>query len=149
MRQLLPWARSWRISKMGMRLDHIELLVPDRDAAVAWYAQWLEFEVMPEHADWVETGPQMMTNDGGSTKLALFARAGSAGQSERGWRRVAFRTDAESFWEFARRYRESGQAIEGPVDHGKAWSVYFRDPWGNPLEMTTYDYAAVAMIVDD
>lgn len=134
---------------MGLRIDHLELLVPDRDAAVSWYGEWLGFRPMPEHADWVESGPLMMTNDGGSTMLALFKGDAAGDSAERGWRRAAFRTDAESFWEFARRYRDSGQQIEGPVDHEKAWSVYFKDPWGNALEVTTYDYAAVAMIVRD
>lgn len=134
---------------MSLRVDHLELLVPDRESAVAWYGEWLGFRAMPEHADWVETGPLMMTNDGGSTMLALFTGKGRDGEAERGWRRVAFRTDAESFWDFTQRYRESGQSIDGPVDHDKAWSVYFEDPWGNALEVTTYDYAAVAMIVND
>jgi len=28
-------------------------------------------------------------------------------------------------------------------DHGKSFSVYFSDPWGNRLEVTTYDHEAV------
>jgi hypothetical protein len=26
-----------------------------------------------------------------------------------------------------------------PRDHGQAFSVYFGDPWGHRLEVTTYD----------
>jgi hypothetical protein len=28
------------------------------------------------------------------------------------------------------------------VDHQKAYSIYFSDPYGHLLEMTTYEYAA-------
>ena len=35
-----------------------------------------------------------------------------------------------------------GESVD-PVDHGKAWSLYFSDPWGNPYEITTYDYELV------
>ena len=131
----------------AMILDHVELLVPDRESAVAWYARWLGFEVMPEHLDWAETGPVMMTNDGGKTMLALFVGTGQQNQTDRGWRRLAFRAEPAAWWAFMHRYRESGQAIEGPVDYQKAWSVYFDDPWGNRLELTTYDCEAVAKLI--
>lgn len=31
-----------------------------------------------------------------------------------------------------------------PVDHEVSWSIYFKDPDGNPFEDTTYDYEAFA-----
>jgi hypothetical protein len=31
-----------------------------------------------------------------------------------------------------------------PVDHDGSFSIYFCDPWGHRLEITTYDYHAVA-----
>jgi len=65
------------------------------------------------------------------------------GPKGRGWRRLALRTSGANFLAFARRFRASGQKLEGPVDHQKAWSLYFTDPWGNLLEVTTYDYAVV------
>lgn len=123
-----------------MKLDHLELLVPDRDAAMAWYGEWLGFEPVQEHKDWAATGPLMLTNDGGETMLALFAGPSQAEADDRGWRRLALRTDAVALSEFVIRYRPSGQPLEGPCDHGKAWSYYFTDPWGNRLEVTTYDY---------
>ncbi len=132
-----------------MQIDHIELFVPDRDAAVSWYGEWLGFQAMPEHAEWAADGPLMMTNDSGRSMLALFVGEAAGEREVAGWRRVAFRTDADSFWSFAERYRQSGQPIEGPVDHQKSWSVYFSDPWGNALEVTTYNYSAVSMIMHD
>jgi catechol 2,3-dioxygenase-like lactoylglutathione lyase family enzyme len=127
----------------NMTTDHIELFVPDREAAVAWYAEWLGFERMPGHAAWAASGPIMLTNDRGQTMLALFRGEPLSGSQPKGWRRVAWRANAAEFAAFLRRFRVSGQKIEGPMDHQKAWSVYFSDPWGNLLEVTTYDYADV------
>jgi hypothetical protein len=33
------------------------------------------------------------------------------------------------------------------VDHQKAFSIYFSDPYGHPLEITTYDYDEVCAAV--
>ncbi len=127
-----------------MTTDHLELFVPDRAAAAAWYREWLGFEPMPEHADWAECGPLMLTCDRGRTMLALFHGAPLGAEKPKGWRRLALRADAAEFAGFVRRFRASGRALDGPVDHAKAWSVYFTDPWGNPLEVTTYDHAEAA-----
>lgn len=126
-----------------MTTDHIELFVPDRDAAVAWYGAWLGFKTMPEHAEWATTGPIMLTRDDGQTMLALFTGEPQGAEPVRGWHRLALRADAAEFFAFRRRFADSGQPLRGPVDHDKAWSLYFSDPWGNPLEVTTYDYALV------
>ncbi len=126
-----------------MQIDHVELFVPDRAAACRWYGEWLGFAAMPQHAEWAKTGPLMITNDGGSTMLALFEGEPQRNQDVRGWRRVAWRVGGEAFWAWTAKYRQSGQSLDGPIDHEKAWSVYFSDPWGNALEVTTYDYALV------
>ena len=126
-----------------MTTDHIELVVPDQAQAAAWYREWLGFEAMPEHAAWAQSGPVMITCDRGQTMIALFYGDPLGREKPKGWRRVAFRAGAAEFVQFLRRYHKSGQQIMGPMDHDKAWSVYFSDPWGNPLEVTTYDYAAV------
>jgi catechol 2,3-dioxygenase-like lactoylglutathione lyase family enzyme len=132
-----------------MKLDHIEIIVPDREAAVAWYDEWLGFKSMPEHAEWAEMGPLMMTNDGGDTMLALFVGSAPAAGEDRGWRRVAFRTNAVELMHFTKRYKSSGQTISAPIDHDRSWSVYFQDPWGNSLELTTYDYEALAALKEN
>ena len=75
--------------------------------------------------------------------LALFEGEPQRNQDVRGWRRVAWRVGGEAFWAWTAKYRQSGQSLDGPIDHEKAWSVYFSDPWGNALEVTTYDYALV------
>jgi catechol 2,3-dioxygenase-like lactoylglutathione lyase family enzyme len=127
--------------------DHIELYVPDRERAIAWYGEWLGFAPMPEHADWVATGPVMLTCDRGQTMLALFIGESAGPEKPKGWRRLALRASADEFAAFFRRYRDSGQKISAPSDHQKSWSVYFSDPWGNPLEVTTYDYGAARGLI--
>lgn len=130
-----------------MTTDHIELFVPDRDQAVAWYREWLGFEPMPEHADWAATGPIMLTCDRGQTMLALFVGEPLAKEKPKGWRRLALRASATELAAFLRRFHASGQKFTGPMDHDKAWSVYFSDPWGNLLEVTTYEYAELPRLL--
>jgi hypothetical protein len=45
------------------QLDHVELFVPDRDAAAAWYARTLGLQVVPKYASWAADpqGPLMIT----------------------------------------------------------------------------------------
>ena len=88
------------------------------------------------------------TCDGGATMLALFVGDPLDREKPRGWRRLALRAAATEFVAFFRRFHASGQKITGPYDHTKAWSVYFTDPWGNLLEVTTYEYAQVPRLLE-
>ncbi len=130
-----------------MKFDHIELFVPNRAQAAEWYGQAFGFQVMEDFRNWaIEGGPLMISNDGGDTMIALFEGPPQGHEEVRGFRRLAFRvTDAEflSFME------SSGSVLAAPLgpenmkDHEKAISVYFSDPYGNHLEVTTYDHAEV------
>jgi hypothetical protein len=61
---------------------------------------------------------------------------------------VAFRVDAEGFLSFLRQLGEAKLrddqdrplTADAVRDHQKAYSVYFCDPYGHRLEITTYDY---------
>ncbi len=92
--------------------------------------------------------PLMLTHDCGSTMLALFTGEATETGRNRGWRRVAYRAGGDEFISFLVRFEASGQPIKGPVDHNLSWSVYFSDLWGNPLEVTSYDYAMVKAVLD-
>lgn len=127
-----------------MKIDHVELFVPDRHEAAAWYARVLGFEIVEEHLDWAEDGrgPLMISNDGGTTMIALFQGPPQGDEPVRGLRRLAFRVCGAHFAAFV---RGSGAWRAEPLggadvqDHGKAVSVYFTDPYGTPLEVTTYE----------
>jgi catechol-2,3-dioxygenase len=123
-------------------MDHIELFVPSREQAANWYRRALGFEVLEKHRHWaVEGGPLMISNDGGETMLALFRGQPQGELPVSGLRRLAFRTDAAGWIEFLRgsgSWRQPALSGAEVQDHDQSLSVYFSDPWGNPLEVTTY-----------
>lgn len=131
-------------------LDHVHLRVRDREAAAAWYGRVLGLVAAPEHRGWAADprGPLFLATPGGAHCLALFA-----GEPEvAGDQAVAFRTGATGFAAFLDRLdglaltdRRGGTlGRDNVVDHGGAWSLYFRDPDGNPIELTTYEDPAGA-----
>lgn len=134
-------------------IDHVEVFVPDRYEAAAWYERTLGLRILRDYEQWAaEDGPLMISSDGGDTMLALFAGT-PTGQSEPiGYRRVAFRVDAAGFRCFLDRlaghpvYDTAGNRVTPAdvVDHDKSFSIYFRDPYGNRYEVTTYDYRTTA-----
>ena len=77
--------------------------------------------------------------------LALFKGAAQGGAEVRGLRRLAFRVDAAGFADFltsSDSWRSEPLGRREIQDHDKSISVYFSDPWGNPLEVTTYEHDA-------
>lgn len=126
------------------QIDHVELFVPDRYEAAEWYGRVFGLEIVRNYEDWAAGGgPLMVSSDGGSTMLALFEGEPQRSGEAAGFHRVAFRVDGERFMWFLDRTRELELPRSGVVDHEKAYSIYFRDPYGNPFEITTYDYEHV------
>lgn len=145
-----------RMTRPALRvdqIDHVEMYVPDVNEAARWYESVLGLEILKGFEDWNRDGhgPLMISSDGGGTKLALFRGRAQGADAPVGLRRIAFRVGGEAFVAFVR----SLVAVElfdhtrrriGPddaVDHGRAFSIYFADSWGNRLEVTTYDSDAV------
>jgi hypothetical protein len=89
----------------------------------------------------------MISSDGGSTKLALFEGQPQESRPTAGFHRVAFRVNAGAFADFLRRLwdlqlKDSGGSpvtLDSVVDHEKAFSLYFCDPYGHHLELTAYE----------
>jgi catechol 2,3-dioxygenase-like lactoylglutathione lyase family enzyme len=131
-------------------IDHVELFVPDRYAAADWYQRVLGLQILEDYRHWAADpgGPLMISADDGGTKLALFEGQPQESRPTSGFHRVAFRVDATSFAQFLRRLEElqlrdqRGRplTVDAVVDHQKAYSIYFSDPYGHRLEVTTYDY---------
>ena len=135
------------------QIDHVELFVPDRHEAAALVpTHTLGLEIVPEYQEWAADprGPLMISSDDGNTKLALFEGQPQASRPTAGFHRVAFRVNAGDFMEFLQRlrdrplkdHRDRPVTSDSVVDHGKAYSVYFSDPYGHRLEVTTYEYEA-------
>jgi len=141
-------ATSFRV----LQIDHVELFVPDRLEAAGWYQRVLGLEIVSEYQEWAATqrGPLMISSDDGNTKLALFEGQPQASRATAGFHRVAFRVNAHDFMGFLQRLtdlplkdHEDRPVTSGSVvDHGKAYSVYFSDPYGHRLEVTTYEHEA-------
>ena len=120
-------------------LDHVALAVRDVRASARWYCDVLGLERYHEE----EWGDHPAMVGVGGTMIALFPVQGPAplprpGKDVLAARHVAFRTDAAGFAEARLELSERGIAVEFQ-DHGLAHSIYFRDPDGHELEITTYD----------
>src|SRR5688572_6591632 len=77
-------------------IDHVEFYVPDREVAAKWYGEALGFEIVEAMRGWAipEGGPLMISADGGTTKLALFAGEPLGQRLPQGFRRLAMRASA-------------------------------------------------------
>lgn len=134
-------------------LDHVELLVPDRYEAAAWYEKVFGLQIVKEYEDWCEPnhGPLMVSSDGGRTMLALYRGEPQAENAEAGPRLVAFRVSGAQFLTFLSHATTldggDGKALgitrDDASDRGHAFSVYLQDPWGNRFAITTYDVKMV------
>lgn len=118
-----------------IKIDHIHIHVTDRPSAELWYRDVLGFRRDPSLVSWVsESGPLTLVDDSGNIHLALF----QTGQPQNTV--IAFAVTARALVEWMAHLAALGVEVE-PVDHDISWSIYFRDPDGNPFEITTYDYA--------
>lgn len=133
------------------QIDHVELFVPDQEAAAAWYGEVFGLTVVEEFRFWAEDGPLMLTTREGGTKLALFRGEPETAVFRAAFRRVAFRVDGDGFLDFLSRLehldvcKDHGAQLtsEDVVDHQMAMSIYFVDPWRHRFEITTYDHVQV------
>jgi catechol 2,3-dioxygenase-like lactoylglutathione lyase family enzyme len=135
-----------------LQIDHVELFVPDRYEAADWYKRTLGLDIVPGYQQWATDprGPLVISSDDGNTKLALFDGQPQESSQTSGWHLVAFRVNVDGFMEFMKRLAEQpliddqrrAVTFDSIVDHEKAYSVYFSDPYGHRLEVTTYDYEA-------
>ena len=139
------------------QIDHVELFVPDRHQAAKWYRQVLGLTVVPEYEHWADDpqGPLMISSDGGSTKLALFQGVPQGSRETSGFHLVAFRVGAVDFANFLDKLRDlnltnhRGHRVTADlaVDHAAAYSIYFCDPFGHRLELTTYQYEQAKALI--
>lgn len=120
------------------QIDHVALTCASLEAAREWYVRVLGFEhVFPNQWDGVPVFLRL-----GTTFVALFPSKGSV--RNRGDVRVdhlAFRAATRADFENAQNdLRAHGVSFEFQ-DHEISHSIYFADPDGHTLEITTYDVA--------
>jgi catechol 2,3-dioxygenase-like lactoylglutathione lyase family enzyme len=120
-------------------IDHVALGVRDIERSVKWYTEVLGFERL--HEDMWNGVPTFIGK--GNTGIALFpagAAAKSSSSSHRELRmlHLAFRANRENFIAAQRELEKRGIKFEFE-DHEISHSIYFRDPDGHQLEITTYE----------
>jgi catechol 2,3-dioxygenase-like lactoylglutathione lyase family enzyme len=120
-------------------IDHIALAVSDVERSVAWYQEVLGLERRYEEA-WGNF-PAMVGV--GLTSIALFPVEGAAAKPSPGrdvlaMRHFAFRTDRANFDLARRELGRRGVRFESQ-HHGISESIYFHDPDGHEVEITTYE----------
>tara|TARA_B110001452_G_scaffold180243_1_gene151337 strand:- start:1121 stop:1504 length:384 start_codon:yes stop_codon:yes gene_type:complete len=114
------------------KIDHIHVYVPNRLDAEHWYQEVLGFTRIESLASWFTDGGPLAIENGG-VHIALFEGQSAVTTT------VAFSVDAANYlaWKVnldshGINYKES--------DHDLSWSIYFKDPYDHPYEITSYDY---------
>ena len=120
-------------------LDHVALAVRDVDRSIAWYQEVLGLE--RRHED--EWGNEPAIVGRGTTALALFeapvgAQAAEPDRNIIKMLHLAFRVNAVNFLAAQKSLRERDIRFAFR-DHGAAQSIYFPDPDGHRIEITTWD----------
>jgi catechol 2,3-dioxygenase-like lactoylglutathione lyase family enzyme len=119
-------------------IDHVAIGVRDIERSAKWYIDVLGFERLHEGV-WGDV-PTFIGK--GNTGIALFPAkldAKSTASGHRGLRMLhfAFRANRENFLDAQRELKKRGIKFEFQ-DHEISHSIYFRDPDGHQLEITTY-----------
>jgi catechol 2,3-dioxygenase-like lactoylglutathione lyase family enzyme len=122
-------------------IDHVALAVRDVEQSARWYIEVLGFERLHEGM-W--NGIPVFVGKG-NTAIALFPSNSSAkprSSTRRDIRmlHLAFRANHDGFLAAQEELRRRGIKFEFQ-DHEISHSIYFRDPDGHQLEITTYDLA--------
>jgi catechol 2,3-dioxygenase-like lactoylglutathione lyase family enzyme len=120
-------------------IDHVALAVRDVEASVRWYCDVLGLE--RRHQEVWGSHPAIVGI--GTTSLALFPVAGPSPQPPPGrdvlaMRHLAFRASRPEFDAARAALASRGITLE-QQDHQISQSIYFSDPDGHEIEITTYE----------
>ena len=120
-------------------IDHVALGVRDIEHSANWYIEVLGFERLYENM-W--NGVPTFIGKG-NTAIALFparpdSKPPSLSHRELRILHLAFRANKGNFLDAQRELKKRGIEFEFQ-DHEISHSIYFRDPDGHALEITTYE----------
>ena len=118
-------------------IDHVAVGVRDIERSAKWYIDVLGFERLH---DGVWNGVPTFVGKG-NTGIALFPATQepkTSKQREIRMLHLAFRANRANFLTAQNELKKHGIKFEFQ-DHEISHSIYFRDPDGHQLEITTYD----------
>jgi catechol 2,3-dioxygenase-like lactoylglutathione lyase family enzyme len=126
-------------------IDHVALAVRDVEHSANWYVDVLGFERRYEEM-W-DGIPTFIAK--GNTAIALFplrnSDSTSASRTDRiGMLHLAFRANRTNFLAAQHELKKRGIKFTFQ-DHEISHSIYFRDPDGHELEITTYELNSSAV----
>ena len=124
------------------KIDHIHVIVANRNQAEQWYAEVMGFTRVVELESWAADGPLTLQNSSGTVHIALFERPVQPCRST-----IALSVGAQEFVAWRLHLVDMLKRPVEPEDHRLAWSLYFADPDGNPWEITSYQHAVVATLL--
>jgi catechol 2,3-dioxygenase-like lactoylglutathione lyase family enzyme len=120
-------------------IDHIALTVRDVERSAQWYIEVLGFE---RRYDGMWNGIPTFIGKG-NTAIALFpakshATSGPSSREDIRMLHLAFRANHKNFISAQQELKRRGTKFEFQ-DHEISHSIYFSDPDGHQLEITTYE----------
>lgn len=122
------------IPKFSGAIDHVHVYVPSRQAAATWYTKTLGFSIVKKLIFWAtdEGGPLTLSDPNDAIHFALFRSETPRPVS------LAFGATLSEYnaW---KAHLSSRDIPTQEKDHTLCYSLYFDDPFGNHLEITTYD----------
>jgi len=118
------------------QIDHVALRCASPERTMKWYVSILGFEhVFPGQWSGVPIFLRL-----GSTFIALFPqKEGDQVERRDAFSHLAFRAATRGDFQSAQAELQSKGISFDFEDHGLSHSIYFVDPDGFPLEITTYD----------
>jgi catechol 2,3-dioxygenase-like lactoylglutathione lyase family enzyme len=121
-------------------IGYVTFLVPDYDAAIAWFTQTLNFALIEDVAleprkRWVLVAPP----GPGGTRLVLAEPADERQASRIGDQtggRVFLFLHTNDFWrDHARMVAKGVRFLEAPRNEAYGWVAVFEDNWGNRWDL--------------
>ena len=115
-------------------LDHIAITVADLDRSERFYTERLGLERV--HPEW--DPPRILAWEESGVALFPAEEEDGAPPAPSHLNHIAFRVDRTAF-EAAQAELSAAEIEFSFSDHGSAHSIYFTDPDGHRLELTTYE----------
>jgi catechol 2,3-dioxygenase len=117
------------------QLTHLGIFVRDMDAMVVFYTELFGM-VVSDAGEFLGKELTFLTGSASEHHQVVFVKGRTGEQTAKVLSQVSFRVDGlDDLRDFHRRAVEMGATEMEARDHGNSWSIYFRDPEYNMIEM--------------